>query len=121
MVGVSALSTVSACIQGKYEIEGKPDWVEPVNIYETVVANPSERKSAAQHGPVKPLGDYENRYNQMNAAAVETSRMYRRALERRQTAIVDQFAKGKAEQADVDPVVEESVDFDDVSGKDLAF
>lgn len=114
MVGVSALSTVSACIQGKYEIEGKPDWVEPVNIYETVVANPSERKSAAQHGPVKPLGDYENRYNQMNAAAVETSRMYRRALERRQTAIVDQFAKGKAEQADVDQIARELTEYEEL-------
>ena len=43
----------------------------------------------------------------MNAAAVESSRMHRRILERRQKAVEDQFSKGKAEQAEVEEIARE--------------
>jgi len=107
MAGCAALSVIATSVQGKFAIRGKPDWTEPLNIYLTEIAPPSERKSAIQHAMVRPVSDYENRYNQINAAAVESSRMHRRILERRQKAVEDQVAKGKAEQADVDDIARE--------------
>ena len=112
MAGCAALSVIATSIQGKYVILGKKDWTEPLNIYITEIAPPSERKSAIQHAMVKPVSDYENQYNRVNAAAVETSRMHKRILERRQKAIEEQFAKGKAEQKDVDVIARQLTEFE---------
>jgi hypothetical protein len=111
MVGCSVLSALSASMNGKYEIQAKPDWKEPPHLYEVVIAAPSERKSAAQHGPVSPLSTYESRYNREHAAAVETSRMHMRILERRQKAIEEQIAKGKAEQSEADKIARELTEY----------
>ena len=113
MAGCAALSVIATSVQGKYAILGKRDWTEPLNIYLTEIAPPSERKSAIQHAMVRPVSDYENQYNQVNAAAVETSRMHRRILERRQKAVEDQFAKGKAEQSEVDEIARQLTEYEE--------
>ena len=113
MAGCAALSVIAASIQGKYVILGKKDWTEPLNIYLTEIAPPSERKSAIHHAMTKPVSDYENNYNHVNAAAVETSHMHRRILERRQKAVEDQFAKGKATQADVDEIAKQLTEYEE--------
>ncbi len=104
MAGSSALSILSTCIQGKYRIRGKADWVEPLNTYMLEIAPPSERKSAVQHAMVRPVSDFEIEYNRQNAAAVEGSRMHRRILERKQKALEEQVAKGKAEASELENI-----------------
>ena len=47
---------------------------------------------------VKPISDYENKYNQIDLAAVETSRIENRILEYRWKAVEYQVARGKAAQ-----------------------
>lgn len=113
MAGCAALSVVAASVQGKYAIIGKRDWIEPLNLYVTEIAPPSERKSAIQHAMVRPVSDYENQYNRRNAAAVETSRMHRRILERRQKAVEDQVAKGKAEQSAVEEIARQLTEYEE--------
>ena len=112
MAGCAALSVIAASIQGKYAIRGKRDWTEPLNIYLTEIAPPSERKSAVQHAMVKPVSDYENRYNHVHAAEVETSHMRKRILERRQKAVEDQVAKGKASQDEIDEIARELTEYE---------
>lgn len=111
MAGCAVLSVIATAMQGKFVIQGKPDWAEPVNIYMTEIAPPSERKSAIQHAVIRPVSDYENQYNLTHAAAVENSRMCRRALEKRQKSIEDAFSKGKAEQADVDQIARQITEY----------
>lgn len=113
MAGCAALSVIATSIQGKFVIEGKRDWTEPLNIYLTEIAPPSERKSAIQHAVVKPISDYENRYNKENAASVETSRMNKRILERRQRAVEEQVAKGKAQEEEVDAIAAELTSYEE--------
>lgn len=113
MAGCAALSVIATSIQGKYTVLGKSDWAEPLNIYLTEIAPPSERKSAIQHAMVRPVSDYENQYNRRNAAAVETSRMHRRILERRQKAVEDQVAKGKAKQSDVEEIARQLTEYEE--------
>ncbi len=84
MAGTLALSVLSVCLQGKYCIQGKSDWIEPLNTYMLVIASPPERKSAVQRAMVKALNDYEMEYNKIHASNVETSRMKKRILERKQ-------------------------------------
>ena len=45
MVAVSILGVVSLCIAGKFYIQPKTDWVEPLNLYVLITARPSERKT----------------------------------------------------------------------------
>ena len=60
-----------------------------------------------------PLDNYEVRYNQLNAGRVESSKMQKRVLERRQRSIEDQVAKGKVEQSELDAIAQEVADFEE--------
>lgn len=114
MAGAVAISILSVCLQGKYRVQGKKDWFEPLNTYVLAIAPPSERKSAVQHMMLKPVNDYEYQYNQRNSALVESSRMRRRVLERRQKAVEDQVAKGKAEAEEMEKIAREVSEFEEV-------
>ena len=113
MAGTAALTLIAVCTQGKYVIQGKPDWIEPLNIYSNVIARPSERKSAVLHAVISPADNYEVQYNLRNAARVEGSKMQRRILERRQKAVEEQVAKGKAEQGELDRIAQEVAEFEE--------
>ena len=114
MAGTAALAFLAVCIQGKYDIEGKPGWVEPTNLFANIIASPSERKSAVLHAVVQPGDNYEVQYNLRNAARVEGSKMRKRILERRQKAIEDKIAKGQAEPDELEAIAQEIADFEDL-------
>lgn len=107
MAGTIALSILSTCLQKKYLVQGKADWKEPLNTYAIVVAPPSERKSSVLHLMLQPLNDYEVEYNKQNAASVEAGKMQKRILERRQKAIEEKIAKGKAEPGELEQIAKE--------------
>lgn len=111
MAGTAALTLSAVCIQGKYVIEGKPGWVEPVNLFANIIANPSERKSTVLHAVVSPADNYEVQYNLRNAGRVEGSKMQKRILERRQKAVEEQVAKGKAEPGELERIAQEVAEF----------
>ena len=108
-----SLSMLSVCLQGKYRIRGKRDWLELLNTYVLVAAPPSERKSAVLHMMLEPVNEYEFQYNQRNAAAVEGSRMRKRVLERKQKAVEDRVAKGKADAEEMEQIAREISDFEE--------
>lgn len=58
MVAVAVLGIISACAQGTFFIEPKPDWLEPLNLYILIVAKPSERKTPTLKEVTKPVYDY---------------------------------------------------------------
>ena len=113
MAGTALLSVLSACLQGKYRVQGKADWTEPVNTYALVVAKPSERKSAVLGLMLRPLDVYEAQYNRLNATMVEASRMRKRILEKRQKVLEDQIAKGKADMKEMEKVASEIASFEE--------
>ena len=115
MAGALSLAVISTCMQGKFLVRGKADWFEPVNTYVLAIAPPSERKSAVQKLMLKPINEYETDYNRDNANRVETSKMQKRILERRQKAVEDQMAKGKATQEEFDRIVDEITQFEEVT------
>ena len=113
MAGTAALSILSVCLQGKYRIQGKADWLEPLNTYALVIATPSERKSAVLSLMLRPINAYETQYNQRNASLVESSRMRKRVLEKRQKVLEDQIAKGKADETEIRKIAEEIASFEE--------
>lgn len=75
------------------------------------ILEPSERKSADLNGTSYVLHEYEAEYNRINAPAIESSKMRKRILEKRQKVLEDQAAKGKAELSDLDKIAEEIANF----------
>ena len=111
MAATSALAIIAMCMQGKYFIQGKRDWVEPVNIFALNIAEPSERKSAVNSHMTKPVNRYEMEYNKIHSAAFETNKMRKRVLERRQRSVEDQVSKGKAEEGELLKIATEVAEF----------
>lgn len=111
MSSSASIAIMALCMQGKYRIRGKPDWIEPLNLYVVEVAEPSERKSAVINAETKPLNAYEAEYNKQNAGAFEASKMHKRVLERRQKSMEDQAAKGKLEDGELDRIAAEIAEY----------
>lgn len=77
MVATFVIAIISLCVQGKYKIQVKPDWEEPVNLYAVVVMRPSERKSPTLKmvsAPVFEYMDEENERRQPDIAEYETKK-----------------------------------------------
>lgn len=64
MASVAALAVIATTIQGKYEIESKKGYTEPLNLYCMVVAKPAERKTAVTKDMSKPIYTYEKVENE---------------------------------------------------------
>jgi len=114
MAAASALPIIALCIQNKYIICGKADWYEPLNLFENIIAEPSERKSPVLKAMMKPVTTYEIEYNKRNAHIVEASNMRKRVLEKRQKAIEEQVSKGKLEYSELDKIAEEISNFEEI-------
>lgn len=64
MTAVAVMCVVATAIQRKFEIEGKEDYTEPLNIYVSIIAKPGERKSAIIRTTTKPLYNFEKEENE---------------------------------------------------------
>lgn len=65
MPAVALLSVLALCNAGKYEIEGKLGYYEPLNMFCVIVGNPSERKSAVLKEVISPIIQFETEENDM--------------------------------------------------------
>lgn len=59
MAGGVALAVLSACAGGRLDVEARPGWREPVNVFLAVVADPGERKSPVHGALTDPLDSAE--------------------------------------------------------------
>lgn len=114
MAATSAIAVMSVCMQGKFKIQAKEDWAEPVNTFVLDVMNPSERKSAVQNAMIRPINLYEAKQNVQNAALIESSKMQKRILEKRQRVVEEQVVKGKANEEDINRIAEEVANYKEV-------
>ncbi len=119
MAGTASLAVMASCMQGKYRVQAKPDWIEPTNLYVLIIAEPSERKSAVTSLTVKPVNLIEKAYNIQHAAALEKNRMQKRILEKRKHAIEDKLAKGTAKEEELDAIADEIAHFKELTPMQL--
>lgn len=115
MAAASALSVIAVCVQGKYKIQGKPDWIEPLNLYSAVVANPAERKSAIIALLTKYINEYEYKYNEANAEDVNRSRLEKNMLIKEINYLSDKLAKGKGDKETLLQKQDELTNFKEVN------
>lgn len=74
MVATGILAVCSLCNQGKYLVEGKKGWLEPLNVYALNIAKPSERKSPIIRKLITPILQYEAEENERRKMAVFNSK-----------------------------------------------
>ena len=105
MAGVVALAILALSMQRKYQIEGKPDWLEQLNLYFCVVAPPSERKSAVINHLIKVIHIFEMNYNEAHALELEKSELEYQALISKKNKLAKDVEKGKAQPSELDEVI----------------
>lgn len=114
MAATAALAVLALCQQSKYRIKGKEDWIEPLNLFTVIVAEPSERKSAVINHMTGAVHRYEAEYNKQHSGAVERSRMEKRILEKQQRNLEEMVIKGKAQMEDLQDVAMQLANFQEV-------
>lgn len=114
MAATAALAVLALCQQGKYRIKGKDDWIEPLNLFTVIVAEPSERKSAVISHMTSAVHRFEAEYNKQHSGAVERSRMEKRILEKQQRNLEEMVIKGKAQMEDLQDVAMQLANFREV-------
>ena len=109
----SALAILALCVQGKYRIQGKPDWIEPLNLYVVGIAEPSERKSAIISAVSKPVCAYEAEENKRLAPLIEKSKMELRILQQKQKAMEQKAIKGEVKSDELLEIADEIASFEE--------
>ena len=115
MAATAALAVLSTCIQGRYRVKAKPDWIEPTNLFILIIADPAERKSAVMSLMARPVNMYESEYNQQHAIELKKSKTKKRILDRRQRLIEEKVAKGEASESELDSILDEIARFKELS------
>ena len=114
MAATAALAVLALCQQGKYRIKGKDDWIEPLNLFTVIVAEPSERKSAVIGHLIRAVQQFEAAYNQQHSGAIERSKLEKRMLEKQQRNLEEMVLKGKAQMEDLQDISMQLANFREV-------
>jgi len=99
MAATASLAILALALQGKFLIEGKKDWREPLNLYTIVIAPPAERKSAVMTHMTEPLKRYEILENERLAPLIERNKIDKAVLESRKQKLVKDKNPNQAELA----------------------
>ncbi|MDE7137605.1 MAG: DUF3987 domain-containing protein [Ruminococcus sp.] len=96
------LSVLSLCVQGKAVIKHTGNsHTEPLNLYTITVASPGERKSGSLKEFMKPIDDFQKRYNKIHALEIDDYKTERAYLENKRAKALKtdlQAAKTYAKQ-----------------------
>lgn len=96
------LSVLSLCVQGKAVIKHTGNsHTEPLNLYTITVAAPGERKSGSLKEFMRPVEEFQEKYNKIHAPEVEEYRTERAYLENKRAKALKadlQAAKTYAKQ-----------------------
>jgi hypothetical protein len=115
MSGVASLAILALCIQGKFRIKGKQNWIEPLNLYTLVVAPPAERKSAVVSLMSEPIKEYENSENERLAPSIEQSKIEKQILQNRKKALESKAAKNPGDYSlEIQALSEEISEFKEI-------
>lgn len=99
LAGGLALAACAAAVAKKFEIQARPGWFEPVNIYVAGVLPPGSRKSQVFKDVIKPLLEFEHAEVEASRAAVAQDESEYRRLKKRLDGLESGFASAKNKEA----------------------
>ena len=111
MPAFCALGVLSLCLQKKFAVYVNADWLEPINLYLLVIADPSERKSPCLKQMIAPVLDYEEMWNRDHKEEIETSQEKKDALKLRRADVKKQMSKGKATDTDLQEAIKQDLEY----------
>lgn len=100
MPGAVALTVLSTCAGGRLEVEVKPGWREPTNLFVAVIAAPGERKSPVQSAMTRALRDAEAGLAKSAAASIVEAQMSREIAASHAERLKCQAAKATGDRRD---------------------
>lgn len=83
MAAVLGLGVLAICLQGKYVMEAKPGYQEPLSLFNAIIASPGERKSRVYSSMTAPLYEYEKVRSEQMISTIRENQNKRESLERR--------------------------------------
>ena len=95
MVASLVLAALSLCVQGKFYIKVKADWVEPINLYMIVIGRPSERKSPVLKEIESPIFAYMAEENERRRPEIKKYELQKKILNGRLKTIQEALAKNR--------------------------
>ena len=93
MTATFVIGVMALCIQGKYAVRVKPDWVEPVNLYTLVVARPSERKSPVLKEITSPVFKFTKEENERRKPEIASYELQKKILSGKLKSIQESLSK----------------------------
>lgn len=108
MVAVTALAVFSTCLQGKYIVDIKTNWKQPLNLFCVIIAPPSEKKSPVINLMTRPILDYEKSENERLKPLILKSKIEKEMLEKKAND------KRKNKES-ISELVEELVNFKEIN------
>lgn len=93
MVVSLVLAALSLCVQGKFYVKVKADWIEPINLYMIVIGRPSERKSPVLTEIEKPIFSYMNEENERRRPEIKKYELQKKILNGKLKTIQEALAK----------------------------
>lgn len=109
LVGPLALGALATVFQGKYTIQGKPDWFEPLSLYTIVSAPPSAGKSPVMGAILKPLREWEREKREEEAPVIAAAKSERKTMEKRLDTLEKQAASRKGKEGAIDEMEAKSL------------
>lgn len=107
MVATAVITTISLCNQGKYLIQGKEGWKEPVNLYSLIIARPSERKTPTMAKVVKPLVEYEKEENERRKFDIKNSKDRMELYQNKLKTLKNRYGKKGSKEQEIITEIEE--------------
>ncbi|MGH7870206.1 MAG: YfjI family protein, partial [Candidatus Dormibacteraceae bacterium] len=98
LAGMLALDVLAVAAGGRVQLQIKPDWSEPLNLYTIVAALPGERKSAAVKAMAKPLVEFAKQIVSEKSHELSKARARRRVCEKALEAAQNAAAKAEGNQ-----------------------
>jgi len=115
MAAVASLAILALCLQGKFKIEGKKDWIEPLNLYTLIVAPPAERKSAVMAFMSEPVKLFENAENERLAPYITKNEMEKAILQNRKKILETKYSKNNSsDMSEINDLTDELNEFKEI-------
>lgn len=124
MPALQVLAVMALCLQGKFIINPKPGWIEPLNLYAVTVARPSDRKSPTVQVCTRHLREWVRDENARRRPQVDEYNMKRAVLTKQINGMIDRASKptpnGKA-PVDVADIVELQYQLADLEREEVKY
>ena len=108
MVGTGVLTVLALCNQGKYLVQGKKGWLEPLNLYAINIARPSERKSPTMAKITKPIYEYEKEENERRKLEVMNSKSKKEMYENKLKTLKNKCGRKGIDDNKIQKEIEET-------------